>query len=373
MKWFKKFVYLLGVIVLVTAVVSGYFMYREHGIRKQLAHAKMCYESGDIRGAIGILEELHKKAPNSAEGKEAICFLGKCYMNLGELEKAEDCFTDLLELDKEGYGAESLFNIALIAKEKDMIDVAIKNYEQIINECKESNLVDDALLNLAIIHKDKGKLNEAQDELINIIENFPNSNLLDIAEKELGNVNINLLFSANITSGTTEYIVKEGDALFTIAQHFGTTVELIKKCNNLKSDFIKPGDKLKIITEKFSIIVDKSKNILTLKIGERALKVYRVGTGVSGSTPAGIYTITNKLINPPWHKPGSGVVPYGDPRNVLGTRWMGFDAAGYGIHGTWEPETIGKQSSAGCVRLLNEDVEELFQIVPVGTEVTVVE
>lgn len=373
MKWFKKFLYLLGIIVLVTAFMSGYFMYKEHGIRKQLANAKMCYEIGDMNGAIGILEGLYKKASHSPEGKEAICLLGKCYMNLGELENAENCFSNLLELDREGYRAESLFNLAIIAKEKDMVDVAIKNYEQIINECKESNLVDDALLNLAIIHKDNGKLIEAQNELMNIIENFSQSNLLDIAQKELGNVNVNLLFSPNIASGTTEYIVKEGDALFTIAQRFGTTVELIKKCNNLKSDFIKPGDKLKIITEKFSIIVDKSKNILTLKAGERAIKVYHVGTGVSGSTPAGNYTITNKLINPPWHKPGIGVIPYGDPRNVLGTRWVGFNIAGYGIHGTWEPETIGKQSSAGCIRLLNEDVEELFQIIQVGAEVTVVE
>jgi lipoprotein-anchoring transpeptidase ErfK/SrfK len=46
---------------------------------------------------------------------------------------------------------------------------------------------------------------------------------------------------------------------------------------------------------------------------------------------------------------------------------------GYGIHGTWEPGTIGKQASAGCVRLGNADVEELFIIIPVGTPVTIVE
>jgi len=46
---------------------------------------------------------------------------------------------------------------------------------------------------------------------------------------------------------------------------------------------------------------------------------------------------------------------------------------GYGIHGTWEPETIGKAASAGCIRLLNSEIEELFNLVPLGTEVTIAE
>jgi len=74
------------------------------------------------------------------------------------------------------------------------------------------------------------------------------------------------------------------------------------------------------------------------------------------------------------------MIPYGDKENVLGTRWISLTATGqtpkvrgYGIHGTWEPDTVGKQASAGCVRLLNPDVEELFLIVPMGTPVTIVE
>jgi len=52
---------------------------------------------------------------------------------------------------------------------------------------------------------------------------------------------------------------------------------------------------------------------------------------------------------------------------------MGFDLAGYGIHGTTEPKELGKQVTQGCVRLSNPEVEELYVIVPVGTEVTVVD
>ncbi|MBM3248214.1 MAG: L,D-transpeptidase, partial [Candidatus Omnitrophica bacterium] len=57
----------------------------------------------------------------------------------------------------------------------------------------------------------------------------------------------------------------------------------------------------------------------------------------------------------------------------LGTRWMGFDIPEYGIHGTTEPESIGKQATKGCVRMINKDVEELYSILPVGTEVTIID
>ena len=71
-------------------------------------------------------------------------------------------------------------------------------------------------------------------------------------------------------------------------------------------------------------------------------------------------------------------IPYGDPKNILGTRWMGITDAQktlkeYGIHGTWQPETVGAYVSKGCIRLLNDDVEELYKIVMIGTPVTIIE
>ena len=66
------------------------------------------------------------------------------------------------------------------------------------------------------------------------------------------------------------------------------------------------------------------------------------------------------------------VVPFGDKENVLGTRWIRLvpngktsrQVSGLGIHGTWDPTSIGKAESNGCLRLLNKDVEELFAIIP---------
>jgi len=66
-------------------------------------------------------------------------------------------------------------------------------------------------------------------------------------------------------------------------------------------------------------------------------------------------------------------VPAGSPDNILGVAWLGFDLPGYGIHGTTEPQNLGKQVTQGCVRMANTDVEELYTIVPVGTEVQIVD
>ena len=59
------------------------------------------------------------------------------------------------------------------------------------------------------------------------------------------------------------------------------------------------------------------------------------------------------------------------PENILGTRWLGISYPGYGIHGTTIPESLGSQSTSGCIRMLNEEVEELYSIVPYGTEVEI--
>jgi len=77
-------------------------------------------------------------------------------------------------------------------------------------------------------------------------------------------------------------------------------------------------------------------------------------------------------VDPVWFNKGV-VVPPDSPANVLGSRWLGFDLPGYGIHGTIDAASIGQQVTAGCVRLRNEDIEEIYSLVTIGTEVVVVD
>lgn len=206
-----------------------------------------------------------------------------------------------------------------------------------------------------------------------IIKNHPDMENIATIQQESEAVNLQLLFSRlEVPEKTVIHEVVPGDSLAKIARKYNTTVDLIRRSNNLSGDVVRLGDKLRIWTGKFNIFVDKSQNILILKDGNDVVKVYNVSTGTNNSTPVGTFKITSKLENPVWFNKGM-VVPPESPQNVLGSRWLGFDIPGYGIHGTVEPNNIGKQVTAGCVRMINEQVEELYGIVPLNTQVVIVD
>ncbi|MFH1771705.1 MAG: L,D-transpeptidase family protein [Candidatus Omnitrophota bacterium] len=204
------------------------------------------------------------------------------------------------------------------------------------------------------------------------LESIRDTQELTQVRKRVEEINMKLLFSPVIDECSISYVVKPKDVLSKIAKKFNTTVNLIKRSNNLASNMIRPDQELKIYTCQFSIAIDKSQNLLFLKKGEEIFKTYTVATGKDNVTPVGNFKIINKLYDPTWFKAGA-VIPPDSPDNVLGSRWMGFDIKGYGIHGTTEPESIGTHSTLGCVRMINEEAEEVFDIVPIGTEVAIVE
>lgn len=82
------------------------------------------------------------------------------------------------------------------------------------------------------------------------------------------------------------------------------------------------------------------------------------------------------MINPDWYAPEGRVYHYGEPENILGTRWLGFKEAdgrrGFGIHGTSDPASVGTDASNGCIRMNNADVEEVFSMLMPDDVVTIV-
>lgn len=168
------------------------------------------------------------------------------------------------------------------------------------------------------------------------------------------------------------HIVVRGDTLYELAKEYGTTVELLRRLNGISGDRIYPGMKLKVTRVRFSLRVKRAQNRLILLADGRPLKRYPIATGEKDSTPLGTFKIVNKLEDPTWFKAGE-VLPPDNPRNILGSRWLGFDAPGYGIHGTTLPETVGAQTSQGCVRMFDADVEEIYALVSIGTQVVVMD
>lgn len=123
------------------------------------------------------------------------------------------------------------------------------------------------------------------------------------------------------------------------------------------------------------IIVNKMTNQLAY-IDDGVIKnIYPVATGKTKElTPEGEFDIIVKAKNPYYRKKN---IKGGDPRNPLGTRWIGFNALGtdgriYGVHGTNEPWSIGMYITNGCIRLEKDSVENLFDKIPLGTKIYIV-
>ena len=128
------------------------------------------------------------------------------------------------------------------------------------------------------------------------------------------------------------------------------------------------------------LIIDRANFQLKLFKQLKPVKTYDIAVGMVGlETPAGVYHIQNKAINPAWTMPNSSwvapedrgkVVPGGTPENPLKARWLGI-FNGAGIHGIDPSEygTIGHAASHGCVRMRIPDVEDLYPRVPVGSPI----
>ena len=255
---------------------------------------------------------------------------------------------------------------------QDKLDEAKEKLGEIASEKPDLNGLGKQYLEIARLYEQKKDIVKTRDIYSIILEKYQNvDNILEVQE-ELGRLNIEILFSSLITDQDIIYTVEPGDTLLKIAKKFKTTIDLIKTSNSLKDNLIRAHSGLKISRIDCSLMVDKSQNLLTVFSDGVVFKVYRVSTGENNSTPLGTFKIVNKIKDPVWYNQGA-IVPAESPDNILGSRWLGISKSGYGIHGTVDPKSVGQQATKGCVRMLNAEVEELFTIIPIGTEVAIVD
>ena len=114
---------------------------------------------------------------------------------------------------------------------------------------------------------------------------------------------------------------------------------------------------MELILHGVMIDVSTSKHQLKLFDGNKLIKAYPIAVGkILSPTPSGTYTITNKQLHSP---------------ERFGVLWMGLSRPHYGIHGTNNPASIGKNVSHGCIRMFNHDVLELSSRVPISTRVSI--
>ena len=185
------------------------------------------------------------------------------------------------------------------------------------------------------------------------------------------------------------HVVGPGEQLGGIVRDRSLDVDwrFILRINNMPSPrHLRAGQQLKLITGPFHAVVDKSDFRMDLYLGSGDAAAYvtslPVGLGVHDSTPLGLFRVRagSKLENPSWANPRTGQrFDRDDPANPIGEYWIGLkgiddatrDMIGYGIHGTIDPDSIGRQASMGCMRLLPDDVRLVFEMLTTASTVEI--
>jgi len=172
------------------------------------------------------------------------------------------------------------------------------------------------------------------------------------------------------------YVVNKGDTLASIAKRYKITPELIARMNELTNkDRLLVGTPLKVVHGPFCGRVSKGDFRLDVLLDGVMVRSFPVGLGTNGSTPTGKWVVRDKLANPGWTDPRTNEYYHPDaPDNPIGDYWIGLEGIegeavgkrGFGVHGTIDPASIGRQMSLGCVRLAPEDIEAVFRLLVIG-------
>ena len=217
----------------------------------------------------------------------------------------------------------------------------------------------------------QGQLYEARNAYSDAVLGCDDAAMREECLKQLDELNKTLVFSGAPSPDAEFYTLLPGDLLVHLGKKYRIPYRLIMRMNNIRdARRVAAGRRLKVIRGPFEGMVQLGRYELYVLLRGRVVKGYAIGIGKDQSTPTGDFQVQDKLVNPTWYNPEGGVVHADDPENPLGERWIGL-GGGYGIHGTNEPGTIGRSESLGCIRLKNPDAEELFDLLAIGSKVTI--
>jgi lipoprotein-anchoring transpeptidase ErfK/SrfK len=228
---------------------------------------------------------------------------------------------------------------------------------------------------MALISEEPTRVIDARTKLIEAFRMPMSRQQRTFVKDQLSKLADKWLFSKTIYPDDKlcgSYKVKSGDLLSTIAKKYKVPWEILLEINKIsKPEALRAGQVIKIINGPFHARVDRSTFIMDLYLQDRTfVRSFRIGLGKPGrETPTGLWRVKSagkgKLIKPPWPDRELGKIFYPeDPEYPLGSRWIGLDGlegnakdvTGIGIHGTKDPELIGKADSRGCIRMHNGEV-----------------
>jgi hypothetical protein len=167
------------------------------------------------------------------------------------------------------------------------------------------------------------------------------------------------------------YLVRPGDTLEQIADKYNVPALLLGRINGIREDQqLEPGQELKVLRGPFNAVIHLDKHELSLTIADRYAGRFAIGVGSDQPKLEGAYIVREKKINPPYRGADGISVPGGDPRNPLGKFWIGL-SNNIGLHGTVDPQNIGRDDNRGAICLGDRDIDDLYGILSVGSRVVI--
>ncbi|MGQ9503866.1 MAG: LysM peptidoglycan-binding domain-containing protein [Thermogutta sp.] len=166
------------------------------------------------------------------------------------------------------------------------------------------------------------------------------------------------------------YTVQPGDTLFQIAQKYDVPWELLAKINGiLQPDQLPPGMQLKVIRGPFEAVIRLQRRELVLMVQGRYAGRFQIGIGKDAQRCEGVYQVREKTLNPRYYS-DQGVLEANDPRNPLGPKWLGLEGR-LGIHAARDPAAFHDSQSPGAIFLTTKDMDDVFDILSVGSRVVI--
>jgi LysM repeat protein len=244
------------------------------------------------------------------------------------------------------------------------------------------------LIKKALKLRDSGKVIAARD-LLNESLNMKLSPAVRTGVKaQMAKLSEDWLFGRGVLEGdkmTSHYLVQPGDLLLKISKQHKVPYDILLKINGMeRPESLQAGQRIKVIDGAFNAVINRTTYTMDIYLQNVYVKSYKVGLGRSEhTTPTGRWVVASggKMIKPTWTDPDTGKTYLGsDPDYPLGSRWIALDGiegnakgrTGFAIHGTKDPETIGTQSSRGCIRLFNGDVIEVYDLMEPGQSSVIV-
>jgi len=219
----------------------------------------------------------------------------------------------------------------------------------------------------AVLLLEEGELLSARDRLLYLMDYFPESEMSEDARRIVGEINLDLLLSRIPLPGKGEHTVRSGEALVTIARRHDTTIDYIMRANAKTTALIYPNEVLTVFPLNYRVEIDLEAGVVTVFDGETFFKHYPiVDRNLPPTLSAPVSTSVSEKVA--WHR--DRPINFADANYLDCSKWIRTEKIGLFIRGV--DDSSERDSRAFGVMVAQTDMEELFTILRVGTEVKLV-